>query len=177
MVVGAGRLHEPPGRRVEVDSYPSLAQVAGHALSNIFLDALAVDLERLERINKTLGLLTPEQRAASKLRPIEVLVIAPSERIDDIAAKHQGDLPTPIRTLLRGVGVSGQGKQAKGAALASYLLFEPSFTRELITLGMNDTLSRRQEVAKFFGWDHFTQPGGLYRLDAPSAKRDAGGGA
>jgi NTE family protein len=177
MVVGAGRLHEPPGRRVEVDSYPSLAQVAGHALSNIFLDALAVDLERLERINKTLGLLTPEQRAASKLRPIEVLVIAPSERIDDIAAKHQGDLPTPIRTLLRGVGVSGQGKQAKGAALASYLLFEPSFTRELITLGMNDTLSRRQEVAKFFGWDHFTQPGGLYRLDAPSVKRDAGGGA
>ena len=169
LVVGAGRLNEPLGRRVQVDSYPSLAQVAGHALSNIFLDALAVDLERLERINKTLTLLTPEQRNSTKLRPIDVLVIAPSERLDDIAAKHKGDLPAPIRTLLRGVGVSGQGEHAEGAALASYLLFEPSYTRELIALGLNDTLRRRDEVAKFFGWDRFTQPMGMYKLDTRTA--------
>lgn len=158
LVVGAGRMHEPPGRRAQVDGYPSLAQVAGHALSNIFLDALAVDVERLERINHTLAQLTPEQRVSTNLRPIDVLVISPTERIDDIAAKHQGDLPAPIRTLLRGVGVSGQGKDAKGAALASYLLFEPSFTRELIALGLNDTFSRRDEVVKFFGWDRYPQP-------------------
>ncbi len=169
LVVGAGRLNEPPGRRVQVDSYPSLAQVAGHALSNIFLDALAVDLERLERINKTLAQLTPEQRKSTKLRPIDVLVIAPSERLDDIAAKHQGDLPAPIRTLLRGVGVSGQGKDAKGAALASYLLFEPSYTHELIALGLHDTLSRRAEVARFFGWDRFAQPTGLHEPDTRTA--------
>jgi len=165
LVVGAGRLHEPTEQRAQIEGYPSLAQVAGHALANIFLDALAVDLERLERINKTLAVLTPEQRTSTKLRPIEVLVIAPSEHLDGIAAKHQGDLPLPIRTLLRGVGVSGQGKEAKGAALASYLLFEPSYTRELIALGLNDTLSRRAEVAKFFGWDRFTQPMGMYKLD------------
>lgn len=158
LVVGAGRMQEPPGRRHQAEGYPSLAQVAGHAMSNIFLDALAVDVERLERINNTLAQLTPEQRTSTSLRPIEVLVIAPSERLDDIAAKHQGDLPVPIRTLLRGVGVSGKGKQAKGAALASYLLFEPSYTHELIALGLNDTLSRREEVAKFFEWDGFKPP-------------------
>jgi NTE family protein len=169
LVVGAGRMHEPPGRRIQVDGYPSLAQVAGHALSNIFLDALAVDVERLERINNTLSLLPPEARKSTSLRPIEVLAIAPSQRLDDLAAKHQGDLPTPIRAMLRGVGVSGQGEQAKGAALASYLLFEPSYTGELIALGRHDTLSRSEEVAKFFGWDRFTQPMGLHKMEQPVA--------
>jgi predicted acylesterase/phospholipase RssA len=60
---------------------------AGHALSNIFLDALAVDIERLQRINTTLALLSPEARNATSLKPIEVLVIAPSQRLDDIAAR------------------------------------------------------------------------------------------
>jgi NTE family protein len=49
LVVGAGRMHEPPGERVASSEYPNLAQIAGHALSNIFLDALAVDVERLQR--------------------------------------------------------------------------------------------------------------------------------
>jgi len=152
LIVGAGRMHEPPGQRAGSSEYPNLAQIAGHALSNIFLDALAVDVERLKRINATLALLTPEQRAATSLKPIEVLVIAPSERLDDIAAKHLGSLPLPIRAMLRGVGVQGQGDDARGAALASYLLFEAPYTRELMALGMADTHARRTEVEAFFGW-------------------------
>jgi NTE family protein len=81
-----------------------------------------------------------------------VLVIAPSQRLDDLAAKHQGSLPAPIRALLRGVGVSGQGEAASGAALASYLLFEPPYTRELISLGVAATYARRAAVLDFFGW-------------------------
>ncbi|MBV8502634.1 MAG: patatin-like phospholipase family protein [Paucibacter sp.] len=153
LVIGAGRMHEPPGRRnVQVTGHPTMAQIAGHALSNIFLDALAVDVERLQRINSTLSILTPEQRGSTALRPIEVLVIAPSRRLDDLAAEHQGSLPAPVRAMLRGAGVSGEGKAASGSALASYLLFEPSFTVELINLGMSDTLARRAEVQRFFGW-------------------------
>ena len=41
---------------------------------------------------------------------------------------------------------------ARGAALASYLLFEAPYTRELIRLGMADTLQRRDDVIAFFGW-------------------------
>src|SRR5437667_3212997 len=108
LVVGAGRMHEPASERRNSGEYPNLAQIAGHALSNIFLDALAVDVERLQRINSTLSLLPPEARARTSLRPIDVLVIAPSKRLDDIAAKHLGSLPAPVRALLRGVGVQGR---------------------------------------------------------------------
>jgi NTE family protein len=60
------------------------------------------------------------------------------------------------------VGVGTSGAQAtgdaattgvQGAALASYLLFEAPFTRELIALGETDTLARQDEVLRFFGWD------------------------
>jgi NTE family protein len=153
LVIGAGRMHEPPGRRKVSGAYPNFAQIAGHALSNIFLDALAVDVERLQRINNTLSLLPPEALANTSLRPIEVLVIAPSQRLDDLAAKHVNALPTSIRALLRGIGVSGKGTDIRGAALASYLLFEEAYTRELVALGWADTMARRDEVTGFFGWE------------------------
>src|SRR5690606_20700564 len=94
----------------------------------------------------------------SPLRPIEVLVVAPSQRLDDIAARHIHSLPRPVRTLLRGVGVSDAPEGVRGAALASYLLFEAPYTRELLALGEADTLARREEVARFFGWERRHAP-------------------
>ncbi|MQR02035.1 patatin-like phospholipase family protein [Glaciimonas soli] len=127
-------------------NYPSLAQIAGHALSSIFLDGLAVDIERLERINHTLSFLTEEQKQQSTLRPVEMLIISPSEHIDDVAGRHLDSLPKPIKALLGGLGAS----EVRGAALASYLLFESCYTRELIAMGQKDTFARRQNVVDFF---------------------------
>lgn len=144
LVVGAGRIAEPADR-IRGDSYPSLAQIAGHALSSIFLDSLNVDIERVQRINNTLNLLPPEARNEAALRPVEVLVIAPSQRLDMIAAKHVKHLPWPVRLLLRGIGAMNR----KGSALASYLLFEKEYTCALIDLGYADTMDRRDEVMRF----------------------------
>ena len=162
LVVGTGRQadtvnggarpvrRQPPGPA----HYPALGQIAGHALSSIFLDALPVDVERLLRINTTLSLIPEAARQDSPLRPVQLLFITPSESLDDIAGRHVAHLPATVRALLNtlGVGVGGTGPGQRDAALASYLLFERSFTRELIALGRADTLARRDEVCAFFGW-------------------------
>lgn len=147
LVVGAGRLTEPARDASESVRYPSLAQIAGHALSSIFLDSLAVDIERLNRINLTLSALPAQYLEKTPLKPVELLVIAPSERLDDIASHHIASLPAPVRTLLSGIGAT----EARGAALASYLLFESSYTCELIALGKRDTQERKEDVLAFFG--------------------------
>ncbi|MES2039728.1 MAG: patatin-like phospholipase family protein [Pseudomonadota bacterium] len=149
LIVGAGRLTEPPSVSTETARYPSLAQIAGHALSSIFLDSLAVDIERLMRINKTLSMLPPELLEKTPLRPVDLLVIAPSERLDEIASRHTNSLPLPVRTMLGGIGAT----EARGSALASYLLFESTYTKELIALGRRDTRARVDDVLHFFGVD------------------------
>ena len=159
LVIGAGRLNEQARDTSEFARYPSLAQIAGHALSSIFLDSLAVDIERVTRVNLTLSVLTEEQKKKTPLRPIDTLIISPSERLDEMAGGHVASLPRPIRMLLGGIGAT----EARGAALASYLLFEASYTCDLIRLGRNDALARRDDVVAFFG------TGGGGNLELPEA--------
>ena len=146
LVIGSGHVGGPQRNFAEYSGYPSLAQIAGHAMSSIFLDGLSVDLERIMRINGTLSLLTPEQRRQTPLRQVNLLAITPSVPLDSLASRHVGSLPLPIRTLLSTIGAT----ERRGGALASYLLFEASYTRSLIELGQIDTLSRRDEVLRFF---------------------------
>jgi NTE family protein len=146
LVIGAGRM-AAEGERTHGDKYPTLAQIAGHALSSIFLDTLSVDLERMIRINRTLSMIPNDAQHQHHLalRPVDVLHIFPSQRLDHLAAKHARALPWPVRALLRGIGAMNRS----GGALTSYLLFERPYTEALIELGYADTLARRDEIKAF----------------------------
>lgn len=146
LIIGVAQINDTTGRQSS-QSYPTLAQIAGHVLSSIFLDSLAVDVERMERINQTLSKI-PEDLLASGdigLRSVQSLTITPSERIDYLATRHASALPLTVRTLLRGLGAMNR----RGGALTSYLLFEQPYTRALIDLGYKDTMARREEVTAF----------------------------
>jgi NTE family protein len=147
LIVGTGRQSEGE-MRVRSSVYPSLAQIAGHALNSIFLDSLMVDIERLERINRTVRLIPPDKLTDSgvALRPVKVLFITPSQPIERIAARFLHELPRTVRFILRPTGALNRS----GSNLASYLLFEESFCRALIDLGYQDTVSRADEVKELF---------------------------
>jgi len=148
LIVGTGRQTQDSGR-ARSNVYPSLAQIAGHALNSIFLDSLAVDIERLERINRTVRLIPPEKLAESgvQLRAVKVLFITPSQPIERIASRFIHELPRTVRFVLRPTGALNRA----GSNLASYLLFEEPFCRALIDLGYKDTVARESEVRALFG--------------------------
>jgi NTE family protein len=143
--VAAHQNGEPEPQRLKTVSYPSLAQIAGHALDSIFLDSMEVDLERLQRINHTVKFIPEGLRSEVNLRHVEVLIISPSQPLELIAERYIGQLPWPIRFLLRAVGVL----RGSGANLVSYLLFERQHCRALIDLGYQDALARKAEITEF----------------------------
>ena len=157
LVIGTARVRDDAPQRTRGDLYPSLAQIAGHVMNSIFLDSLAVDLERLERINRTISCVEPEtlRRMGLTLHHVDVLVLTPSVPLEAIAVKHVRNLPGTIRFLLRSVGAMRRG----GANLASYLLFERGYCNELIALGYEDTMKRRDEVASFLDGSACPVPG------------------
>lgn len=136
---------------------PSLAQIAGHLLDSAFLDTLEGDLERLERINRTVSLIPEEVRRRENvgLHPVEVLSISPSDSLTAIASRHAHELPSSMRFFLRGSGAT----KSSGSAVMSYLLFERGYCREVLNLGYADAFRQENKILRFLGYDPVTLHG------------------
>jgi NTE family protein len=126
---------------------PSFAQIAGYMLDTLFMDGLYSDLERITRINQLIDSIPQDSkpRSISQMRPIDTMLIVPSEDLRVIAHRHRAELPFAIRALLRGVGGSSPGENR----LLSFLLFERAYTRELIKLGYRDAMNVKDELLDF----------------------------
>ena len=129
--------------------YPSLGQIAGHAMSSVFLDNLAADLERLHKFNR-LASSAPSKRlglADVDIHHVNVLVLLPTRDLGALALSYADRLPRGVHYLLRGQGST----QGTGANLLSYLLFDRAYCRALIRLGYADAMARRDELVAFLG--------------------------
>jgi len=143
--------HEEADRPV-IRGYPPPGHVAGILLDAIFLDLMDYDALVLERLNRLLGKL-PQQEWGD-LRPVDLLVLRPSQDLARLAADCESSLPRGLRFLTRGLGTH----ETSRPALLSLFLFVPEFLQPLIQIGESDVEARLDEVGAFL-----TGAGGLSR--------------
>lgn len=122
-------------------SAPSVARVINTILNGALLDAVEQDIERLHRLNDYARILEPEQGHKIGLRPLDYLFISPSADIGEMAVQKANKLPRMVRYLLKGLGSLEDASE-----LISYLLFDPGFCSDLIDIGYNDGLERKEEI-------------------------------
>ena len=154
LVIGVGQPERAGfvggGNGASVTGRPSLGAIAGHAMASVFQDTLQADVEQAQRVSKTVRQMPREIAAIMPYRPVDILAIAPSQSLDALAQAHAAELPAGTYNALAGLGALGAKGSPGGAALASYLLFEPGFVKALMALGERDAYARKDELLAFF---------------------------
>jgi NTE family protein len=155
--VQMGEWHQDGHNQSSVNSHkhrPTLGNIAGHAMASVFNDTLLADVEQVQRVNQSIHQLkqhltehhSSELAQSLPFREVQVMALQPSESLDAIAQDHVHELPPSVHRVLEGLGAL----KGSGAALSSYLLFEPGFLRALLELGAHDVNQRKQEFLDFF---------------------------
>jgi len=145
---------------------PGAAFLLGKVLNAFLLDHVDVDLELLRRLNFVVrdgtqvygdGFIDAMSREAEKhnrpaYRFVQPFEIRPSEDLGRLASAHarRGKFIGNPFFAKRFFDVldSGAGDESD---LASYLLFDGHFCKQLIELGRSDAHARREELLAFFG--------------------------
>lgn len=128
---------------------PSLARMMGHVFNSAFIDALENDMEHMARINELIGIINNEspKTDTAGLRLVDFLCINPSIEINELVSRHINSLPRAMRAILKMTGATPSGG---GTSMASYLLFEGEFCRELIACGYRDAMAQEEALMAFF---------------------------
>ena len=149
---------------------PAPGQLFGYMLDTLFMDQIYANIEHVQRLNQIVDI---APSAVPGLHKVATLLIAPSADLRVIATQHIRSLPRALRVLLRVMGARGTA----GAQLASYLMFESTFTSELIALGYKDAMRQRQEIMDFLSGDPLDVTTILPRPHVVAMEAGASGGS
>lgn len=127
---------------------PTVARVANVLMNAVMMDGLESDITRMSQVNEGLRGLSPEDKKKVTIREIEALWISPSVDFSEMAKKKGNELPRIIRYLLR-----GPGSMDESAEMLSYLMFTPSYCRQLIEIGFSDGMKEKDKIADFLTRD------------------------
>jgi NTE family protein len=150
LIIGVSNNATLANKAPQLEHSPSIAQIMGHMFNSAFIDAVESDLETLRSINRLASVIPQslkDNNGITDLNAVEVLSISPSQSIDRIAEEHIHELPRSLKLFLKLIGATAQGG---GTSAASYLLFEPGFSRKLIALGLSDALAQEDAIRDFF---------------------------
>lgn len=160
---------------------PGAAFLLGKVLNAFLLDHVDVDLELLTRLNNVIrdgtkhygpGFLDAmseqaQKRNAPAYRLVNAFTLRPTEDMGKLASDHvrRGKLignPFLTKRLLNALDI-GVGDEAD---LASYLLFDGHFCRQLVEMGRADAHAHRDEILAFFGDAHDDGGGAMESEDS-----------
>jgi NTE family protein len=135
--------------------YPSFGAISGYLFDTLFMDSLDADIERMRRINHTIGETKDKQveHKDTTLRQIDYLVISPSRDVREIVERYVNNFPRSLRVLLKGIGALAR----EGRPLMSYLMFDAPYCKELMELGYQDGMAAREQILHLLGYDELIE--------------------
>src|SRR5262249_7350802 len=87
-------------------------------------------------------------------KPIDLLVLRPSQDLSELASKFERDLPPSVKLFARALGA----RETESPDVLSMLMFEPSYTRTLVDVGKHDVESRLDDLRDFLGEGQALRP-------------------
>jgi len=126
--------------RPKIRGYPPPAQILSQLLNAVFLDVVEQDVDRLEEMNRLIEKLPPEERG--ELRPVDILVLRPSENLGELVSEYEPRLPKAFRYLTRSLGT----RETTSPDFLSYLMFQPDYLERLMAIGEKDCEARLPEI-------------------------------
>lgn len=127
--------------------YPPTSTVLGMLIDSVFVDVLDADALAMRQLNQLVA--DHPHRPERHPRPVEVLVVRPSEDLGTIAREFESELPRALRQVFQALG----SHKSDRSNIIATLLFQPRYLRRVLEIGERDGARRRDELAAFLGLD------------------------